>query len=489
MNPYPVGVLYDDAVYVELGKALASGAGLHYLHLPGTPAATHFPPGYPLLLAVLWRLWPSFPANVFLFKLVNALLLAVAAAWIARIARDRFGCAPWKAAAVAVALSIGVPSLVLSDVVMSEPLFLALTLPALLLAERAAEADAGLARAVLAGVLAGIATLVRTQGVALVGALVLVLLLRRRYRKAAVSAGAAFVVLTPWIWWVRAHAGAIPAPVRGIYGPYLTLYVDAVRAGGVSLLAGTLGGTVRESAAMLQSMLAVVPSPAAATAGLALLCPLAALGAWRARSAMPVTLAFLALFMVITLLWPYSPARFLFAVWPLLVALPLLGLFALWRWELPLPVPARARLGLLALAVVPLAGYTVYNVRGYRGHWWESIPRQRGSELRTVIRAVRQTIPADAVVCGTDDASIYLYTGRQAVPFGNFAAADFIHPPTRARRAGELRAILQAYHPDRVVVTSQGQRDVVDILADQHPPVLAVTDSFPGGFIYAPTRP
>jgi hypothetical protein len=40
-----------------------------------------------------------------------------------------------------------------------------------------------------------------------------------------------------------------------------------------------------------------------------------------------------------------------------------------------------------------------------------------------------------------------------------------------------------------VVVTTQGQRDVADVLADQHPPLLAVTDSFPGGFIYAPTRP
>ncbi len=489
MNPYPVGALYDDAVYVELGKALASGAGLHYLHLPGTPAATHFPPGYPLLLAALWRLWPAFPANVFLFKLVNALLLAVAAAWMARMARDRFGCAPWKAAAVAVVLSIGVPSLVLSDVVMSEPLFLALALPALLLAERAVEADAGLARALLAGVLAGIATLVRTQGVALVGALVLVQLLRRRYRAAAVSAGAAIVVVAPWTWWVHAHAGVLPAPARGIYGPYLTWYVDALRAGGVPFVAGVLGGTLRASTTMLQIMLSVVPAHAAGIVGLVLMCPLAALGAWRARSATPVTLIFVALFVAITLLWPYSPARFLFAVWPLLVALPAAGLVALWRWELPFPAPRRLRIALLALAFVPVAGYAVYNVRGYHGQWWESIPRERGLQLRTVIRAVRQTMPADAVVCGTDDAAIYLYTGRQAVPFAPLRATDFTHVPTKAQAARDLRAILAAYHPDRIVVTNRTELDVADALADQHPPLLALTDSFPGGFIYAPTTP
>ncbi len=487
MNPYPVGVLYDDAVYVELGKAIASGAGLHYLSLPGMPAATHFPPGYPLLLAVLWRLWPAFPANVFLFKLVNALLVAVAAVWIARIARERFGCTPWRAAAAAVVLSVGVPTLVLSDVVMSEPLFLALVLPVLLIAERVADADGGSGRAALAGVLAGVATLVRTQGVALVGALAIVLLLRRRYRQAVVSVGSAIVVLAPWIWWVHAHAGVLPAPTRGTYGPYLTWYVDAVRAGGVPFVASTLSGTGRQIVVMLEAMLSMVPVPGVGMIALVLLCPLAALGAWRARAAAPVTLVFLALLAGLALLWPYSPIRFAFAVWSLLVALPLLGLVALWRGELPFSIPGGARVGLLALAAIPLAGYIAYTVRGYRGHWWESIPRQRGMAMRAVIRAVRQTTPADAVVCGTDDAAIYLYTGRQSVPFATFEATDFAHPPTAAQNARDLSAILAAYHPDRVVAIGQRERGVADLLADQHPPLLAVTDSFPGGFIYAPT--
>ncbi|HEX8726104.1 MAG TPA: hypothetical protein VF737_12015 [Gemmatimonadaceae bacterium] len=489
MNPYPVGVLYDDAVYVELGKAIAGGAGLHYLHLPGTPPATHFPPGYPLLLALLWRLWPAFPDNVLLFKAVNALLVAVAALWLARMARERFGCARWQAAVAAVVLGVGVPTLVLSNVVMSEPLFLALALPALLLAERVGDAEGPLARAALAGVLAGIATLVRTQGVALVAALVAVLLWRRRYRQAAGAAGAAAVVLAPWAWWVHTHSGGLPAPARGIYGPYLTWYVDAVRAGGIPFLATTLAGTIRQVADMLEVMLAAFPSHAVGVAALVLAVPLAALGAWRARAAAPVTLAFLAFFLAIALVWPYSPIRFLFAVWPLLAALPLLGVVALWRRELPPAVPRMARMALLVLSVVPLAGYTVYTARGYRGHWWGAISRQRAMELVTVIRAVRTTVPANAVVCGRDDAAIYLYTGRQAVPFAAFEATDFSHPPTKAQNAQDLRAMLASYHPDRVVVTTQGQLDVADILAGQHPPLLAMADSFPGGFIYAPTKP
>ena len=33
------------------------------INMPGAPHATHFPPGYPLLLAALWKLLPSFPDN------------------------------------------------------------------------------------------------------------------------------------------------------------------------------------------------------------------------------------------------------------------------------------------------------------------------------------------------------------------------------------------------------------------------------------------
>ena len=42
-----VGALRDDSMYLELAKALATGHGYRWLNLPGTPAATHFPPAYP----------------------------------------------------------------------------------------------------------------------------------------------------------------------------------------------------------------------------------------------------------------------------------------------------------------------------------------------------------------------------------------------------------------------------------------------------------
>src|SRR4029079_2897597 len=70
-------------------KSLATGHGYRWLNLPGTPPAPHFPPGYPAVLALLWQLAPAFPANVVLFKLANALFMAVAAAATFSLSRKR----------------------------------------------------------------------------------------------------------------------------------------------------------------------------------------------------------------------------------------------------------------------------------------------------------------------------------------------------------------------------------------------------------------
>ncbi len=486
VDTYPVGAVYDDAVYVEIAKALATGQGYRYLHLPGAPFAVHFPPGYPVFLSLLWRLVPMFPANILLFKVANALLVAVAAIWLARFARERFALSAPQAAAAAVVVSIGIPTLVLSALVMSEPLFLAVTLPALILGERAVDGDRRAGLLIGAGVLAGAATLVRTHGLALVGAVLLLLLWRRRYREALWYGAAAALVIAPWQWWAATHVGGLAVPLQGTYGPYLAWWAHAMRTGGLSFFAATVAGTMSAITAMLAVIVAPVFIPGAGMVALGLLLALSALGIWRMRRAAPTTLVFLALYFAIVLAWPYSPTRFLWCVWPLLVALPLLGLQALWRWELPIRVSRRARQWLLVAAAIPVAGYVRYNVRGYWHQWWETIPRTRGEQLRAVVIKVKGATPPGAVIAGTDDAAIYLYTGRQAVSSGPLMAAAFLHPLTVPEDAAVLREILAAYHVDDVIATTRDQAGAADLLVAHRPPLLALTDSFPGGLIYSP---
>src|SRR5690348_18390079 len=157
----PVGVAHDDGMYVILGKSIATGQGFRWLHVPGAPPATHFPPGYPAVLALLWWLFPAFPANVVVFKLANALFMSLAAAGCCWFVRSRFGMSDLGASIFSIVATLGVPTLTLGPLVMAEPLFLALLVPTLLFAERVAEDDATRMHSVAAlAVLVGIATLV-----------------------------------------------------------------------------------------------------------------------------------------------------------------------------------------------------------------------------------------------------------------------------------------------------------------------------------------
>jgi hypothetical protein len=79
VTPWPVGAYQDDAIYTVLAKALATGEGYRMLNLPGAPHATHYPPAYPFFLSLLWRVSPSFPDNIVLFKFANALWLGLTA--------------------------------------------------------------------------------------------------------------------------------------------------------------------------------------------------------------------------------------------------------------------------------------------------------------------------------------------------------------------------------------------------------------------------
>src|SRR5205814_3259269 len=133
---YPVGIFHDDGVYLILAKALANGHGYRYLNIPGAPVATHYPPVYPLLLAVLWKLAP-FPDNITIILLANAILLAVTAWGLTRFLSLTLGWTPSAAAALALVGTLSLPLVTLATVALSEVCFLALLLPALALCERA----------------------------------------------------------------------------------------------------------------------------------------------------------------------------------------------------------------------------------------------------------------------------------------------------------------------------------------------------------------
>ena len=68
MVPGVTGVFLDDGIYVSTAKALATGQGYRLINLPWEPLQTKYPPLYPAMLALAWKVWPVFPDNLALMQ-------------------------------------------------------------------------------------------------------------------------------------------------------------------------------------------------------------------------------------------------------------------------------------------------------------------------------------------------------------------------------------------------------------------------------------
>lgn len=480
ITPWPVGAFEDDAIYTVLGRALATGEGFRLTNLPGAPHATHFPPGYPFVLSLLWRISPEFPDNIVVFKFANAVFLACAAFAIWYFGRTRLGMSTLAAAAAAIVSTLSVVVLLLTGVVMSEPLFMALLLPALALAERGAETGSWRTSAA-AGLAVGALALVRTLGAFAVPAALVVLLARRQFRAALAFALAAAALLVPWQLWVGAHQHEVASVLAGKYGAYGPWLADGYREGGWPLVRdvllrnleaayGSLSYIVLPVRAEWPRVLAFVALMALGGAGLVLL-----------RRRAPVTALFIAIYVGVVLAWPFDPNRFLWAIWPLLV-------LALWqsgdrairhaRSADARRLPRIAALGSLAAALCLATGYAVHTVRGYRGQWWASIQRDAGQRARPIVEWIARNTAMTDVVATDHDLIVYLYAGRTATPVTTFVPVERIRPLTPEEEVAAMRRILAASAPRFVIVgTGPGIASANALAAGDAPALRRVGDT------------
>ena len=486
----PVGAAHDDGMYVILAKALATGQGYRWIHVPGAPPATHFPPGYPAVLALLWLLFPAFPANVIVFKLANALFMGLAATGCFWFVRSRFEMSDMGAATFSIVATLGIPTLTLSALVMSEPLFLALLVPTLLLSERVADDRSNPMRNLVAlAVLIGIATLIRTHGIALIGAVAVVLASRRRYREAAVFMAIVIVLLLPWQIWVATHSGVVPMTMRGNYESYGAWFSSGLKADGLGLIVRTIPRTSGDIVTMFEVFAAPsMPMPVRYVA-LVVLAVLGGIGArvlWqRAR----VSALFLLFYCSILIVWPFTPQRFLWCVWPLVIVLPILGVRELLRWRPTSSYRNVARIAVLAAGILIACGYGVYNVRGYRHQWWASVPRMITRNVHPLLVWIATRAPRDALLATEAESAVYLYTGRHAVPIGTFTVDEYFAARTPAENAAVIRSVVEHYRPKAVVLSSTAMREAARELVLANPPNFAVVDTFPEGGLVLIPRP
>ena len=412
-NHHLVGVFYDDGHYASLAWALAHGLGYAHPNLPGTPAAVHYPPLYPLLLSPLFGLW-SVGTAALIGKLFNVLCAAASAGLIVwhAMRTSLVGGPPWLTGSVVAAAGLSIPCLTVLTVLLSEPLFTLLVVVAIIFADRPTPGRFSPdAAALCAGLAAALAFLARSLGVA-VGAGVVIWIYVTQvhraqegraagWRRVALAAAPSLVAVLTWGAWVAVNERGIDPIMASDYGSYF------------ELVRGATLGFIGTRAVDLARPLGVLTLSWTLTGPAYYACGIAALGVglyglveFARRSAIGIALI---IYLAMLACWPVPPDRFLWAVLPWLALAWAAGAVALWRHK-------RLRLPVAALAAILTAGYARYEIRGFANEWWDLASARMSETMGDMLPAL-DSLPPNAIVATDHDPLVWLYTRHPAVPF------------------------------------------------------------------------
>jgi 4-amino-4-deoxy-L-arabinose transferase-like glycosyltransferase len=429
----------DDAVYFSSAEALAQGRGFILPSLPGSPPDTKEPVLYPWLLSWVWRCRPYFPSNIVPAARMAAIFGCCFLVAAFQLLRKLTGVGDWPALVMVTLCAFQPHFLVYSGSLLSDLPFMALAITAALAGEVAVRATGRFGWAAIAGTLAGLSLMTRSVGVAVVAGILAAALCRRAYRQAAaVCVGAGPFVFA--LFWARRTSLPIPqggglSTLLGWQQTYLyyTSYVKYWRLSvpRFSMFLQVLNANVRalvEGAPLyfLEPTLGITNSLIGKAIGGIVSAGVVAgiLRQARNQEWKPIHFIFV-FYSAVVLLWSYPAMdRFL---------LPFLPLFCVGLWvegkrlvrmlvaslHDACPAGERVLAGVMLTGVIILVGIAVWNYgSGYRPQL-SGMGEQRSRLMQEKAEAyqwIRQNTDPEARVVAYEDASLYLYTGRQAVP-------------------------------------------------------------------------
>ena len=442
-----VGMMLDDAWYIMLGKALAQGDGYRLINSPVPDILPMYPPGFPALLSLAFRVNPSFPHNLWLLKSISiAAMLGAGLLSYLYLHRDR-RLPRHLAACVSIAITT-TPALVFlaTSTVMSECVFTLVQLGAVVVAHRAIDASEKNAwRLTLsAALLAAVAVLIRSAGVSVLVAIGVGLLKERRWARATGFAMIAVVCLLPWSLYVGAHAPT-PAQQAAHRGSILYGYSDQfwMRRAGASLSGRITAADLPERVATnLVDVFArgvgglVVPTLlrgaeesgeevfalggrvgimlvgfGSAPANLAISLVLSAIALFgylrTIRERVTVAEVLVPLSLAITILWPWWTFRFVIPLTPFLFFYFIQGL----RWSPTFPAARVVLLSVIGLNLYDHAGYTIRASSPESGVDW----LMRSGQVNSTLDWMGSHLEKQAVVATTNPPLVYLRTGHRTI--------------------------------------------------------------------------
>jgi Dolichyl-phosphate-mannose-protein mannosyltransferase len=420
-----VGALNDDGVYTALGKALAEGRGYVSIHLVGQPVQEKYPPGFPFILSLLWRLSGSVEGVRQLVSLLHPVIVGLAAGVLWWVGRARLSASRALLGLFVITPLLFDAAIQYYTIPLSEPWFMLGWAAVLALWEEAGEAaaDRRIVWLAAAGAMVAATVLVRTQAIVLVPAVLLGLLARRfsiGERVAAITS-----MLLPLVTWRFYHAALMA------HGPHSGLPDDGAYTtwlGGGSSILGSIVDTVRFNLASYVGQIGPYLSGVAflgSILGVLLIVAmtLGPLGVVRRQPILGISsLGGLA----IVIVWPFAQDRLLLSV------LPFTGL-ALAVWLSPFVRDRSARVGrVLGYATAIAMTLVLFRQADIRREsltaFSAAVPAGPGLFSPVYVLLVnsrfiahasswirKNTSPEDRVMID-NHSGIYLYTGRTTMP-------------------------------------------------------------------------
>jgi hypothetical protein len=356
---------FDGAGYAVLAASLASGQGYREIDHPDRPVHAHFPPGYPLVLAAVWRVFGRSAAAAHLLSGGCTLTATVLAwAWFRQLYSQRI------ALVLGVALAVNWTWARNGGEIQSEPLFLLLGQAAILFAGSNAvpltpslsQRNRGPENWFLGALLAG-SIITRQVGLCLALAVVTELALRGKRRAAIMVAAVTALMVLPWALWLGTVRRSTQLGLFPRSGLATTIAENSLFY--VRRIPDMVTGPIVEVATVFRPALGV-PATGWAIAATAVVvwgwCRI--IGSRRLRLAGLVPICTLTLLLA----WPFTEAgRFLVPLVPLILIGAVEGLGRLLAC-LPRMRRPRAWAALALLAVsIPYSGYAIATSRAEAG--------------------------------------------------------------------------------------------------------------------------
>jgi hypothetical protein len=412
------GVYHDDGIYISTAKALAEGQGYRLINLPEAPPQTKYPPLYPALLAVIWKIYPTFPDNLVFMQLIT-LLSGAAMVGLAYLYMVRFGYFTRGVAAGAGALTLTSKFyLYFCTVTLSELPFALLAVLALWALESQDENPSSKPRSqFLLGVILSLPILIRTIGVLFLPLGFFKLWKRGRpllWTTVGVSA-----LFLPWLVWMlmipRWHSADM---MSTYYTNYLTWWYSFGTSAFSQIIAtnifyAALGTIV--SGVSLFDISFFFPTwawPLVALVGI-IIWLYVIKDSFKGR----ILPLYLVIYLIIILAWPWPPYRFLIPILPFLLAYLLNWTKQALQaapWSHPRWLTSIILVAVLTVNLIFMARITQMSRSGHyplSGLLKEEVAWQSYEDIFRWIKSY--TKPSDVIASGLDS-MIFLYTGRQA---------------------------------------------------------------------------